>query len=75
MKNFVEVIARFDEAGQIIPLYIVFNNHNYKIDKIKEIIPAASMKSGGIGLRYTCKINGQIRYLFLEDTHWFIDKE
>jgi len=74
MKTFVKIIASFDEGGLITPLYIVFENCNYKIDKITQITQAASLKSGGMGLRYTCKINGQQRFLFLEDSQWFIDK-
>ncbi len=74
MKTFVEVIAKFDATGRILPLILIFQGKKYTIDRIKAITPAASLKSGGMGLRYTCTIQGQIRYLFLEDTHWFIEK-
>ncbi len=74
MKTFVEVLTKFDLLGRIIPLTIIFNNQHFVIDKIKYITPAASLKSGGIGIRYTCMIKGQERYLFLEDNKWFIDK-
>ena len=73
MKNLIKVIAQFEEEGIITPLYIVYEDHNYKIDKIRRVEPAASLKSGGIGLRYTCKIGGKDRYLFLEDNQWYID--
>ena len=75
MKEYLEVIAKFNINGQVIPLYIDYNKRRYKIDKIKQIIPAVSLKSGGLGLRYTCKISGQDYYLFLEEDHWFIDKK
>lgn len=74
MKQWVEVIAKFDSQGNILPLWILFQGKKYQIDKIQFITPAASLKSGGAGLRYTCLIASQQRYLFLEDTKWFIDK-
>ena len=74
MKQYVEVLAKFDLAGQIIPLYIKLHDKRYQIDKVKFIRQAASLKAGGMGLRYTCLIARQEFYLFLEDNKWFIDK-
>ena len=73
MKQYVEVIAKFDEIGRVIPLYVVFDKRNYRIDRVKNITLAASLKSGGQGVRYTCKIGGQERFLFLEENLWFIE--
>ena len=75
MKTYVDVICKYSKNGNIMPLYIVWNNgQKYSIDKITQIIPAASLYSGGIGLRYTCCIGDQQRYLFLEEGKWFIEK-
>ena len=74
MKHYIKVIAEFNLEGQIIPLALTLNDQRYKIDKVKFISTAASLKSGGQGLRYTCKINGKEWYLFLEDNRWFIDR-
>ena len=75
MKQFVDVICIYNKAGQIKPLYIVWDNGmKYPIERVTQIIPAASLRSGGMGLRYTCKIGRQERYLFLEEGKWFIEK-
>lgn len=74
-KVFVPVVAYYDIEGNITPLKIVWtNNILYSIDKITQKIPAASLKSGGYGMRYTCMIHGHVRYLYLEETRWFIEK-
>ena len=74
-KIYVSVIARYDIDGNIIPISVLWHNHlSYSIDKITQIIPAASLKSGGYGLRYTVKIQGKRRYLYLEENRWFIEK-
>ncbi|MDI9541171.1 MAG: hypothetical protein QM204_06905 [Bacillota bacterium] len=75
MKQFVDVICLNQKTGQIRPLYILWENGiKYPIDKITQIIPAASLRSGGMGLRFTCKIGNNYRYLFLEEGKWFIEK-
>lgn len=75
MKQFVNVICMYMKTGQIQPLYIVWDDGiKYPIDKVTQIIPAASLRSGGMGLRYTCKIGTAQRYLFLEEGKWFIER-
>lgn len=75
-KQYIQVIATFTKEGKIIPLSVVADNSlSYPIDKVTQIINASSLKSGGAGIRYTCHISGQVRYLFLEDTRWFIEKK
>ncbi len=74
-KKFIDVIAYYDSDGNISPLIIRWENgEEYEIDKITDIRNAASLKSGGAGVRYTCRIRGQLRYLFLDDNRWFIEK-
>ena len=43
------------------------------VDRVLDIRPAASLRSGGAGLRYTCSIAGVPTYLFLEETKWFFE--
>ncbi len=74
-KKFVDVTAYYDCDGNISPLVIHWDNGaEYEIDKIVDVRNAASLKSGGAGIRYTCRIRGQMRYLFLDDNRWFIEK-
>jgi len=75
MKQYIDVICLYQKTGQIKPIYIIWEDgRKYLIERITQIIPAASLKSGGMGLRYTCKICSQQRYLYLEEGRWFIEK-
>lgn len=74
-KTYVEVTARFDEEGKIIPIKILWNDgRTYRIDKVLNICRAASLKAGGAGIRYTCQIGKNQRYLFLEENRWFVEE-
>ena len=73
-KTYVCVDARFDIDGSIVPNTIYWEDGKvFKIDKITNICPAASIKAGGAGIRYTCKINNTLTYLFLEKARWFVE--
>lgn len=72
-KHYTEVKALFDKEGNIIPLFMTYEDTEYEIDKITDVRPAASLKSGGAGIRYTCMVDGKLTYLFLEDTKWFYE--
>ncbi len=72
IKKYVEVLARFDTKEKL-SFMLKMDDEKYEIDRIRDIRPAASLKSGGAGIRYTCSIMGVTTYLFLEDTKWFIE--
>ena len=72
-KKYVLVKAQFDTDGNIMPLSLTYEDKEWEIDRIIDIRPAASLKSGGAGIRYTCYINGKKTYLFLEETRWFFE--
>ena len=74
MKQYISVTARFDPDGNLLPLKIHWNDgRSFDIDKVTDIRYAASLKAGGAGLRYTCRIAGAEKYLFLEENRWFVD--
>lgn len=73
MKEYVEVVAKFDLDGRILPLMVKIEDDKFEVDRITDIRPAASLKSGGAGIRYTCNIMGRQTYLFLEENKWFIE--
>lgn len=59
-KVYVEVTAKFDTEGNITPLAVTWKDGTvYEIDKIVDKRRAASLKAGGIGVRYTCRIRNQ----------------
>ena len=74
-KIYVDVAAEFTPDGQMLPLWIRWEDgKRYMIDKVKHYEKAASRKAGGIGLRYTVMIQGQERYLFYEGNYqWFVE--
>lgn len=74
-KKYVEVTARFDTEGRVFPLKILWEDgSSYFIDKILDVRPAASLKAGGAGIRYTCRINMTEKFLFLEESRWFVEE-
>lgn len=74
-KVYVEVMAEFTKDGELIPKSFVWTDGiRYEIDRIKDKRRAASLKAGGAGMRYTCIIGGQEKYLFYEDNNmWFME--
>lgn len=74
-RKYVDVICLNDQAGNIKPLYLIWNNvKKYPIIKIKEICPRASLKVGGSGLRYTCVFEPNVvRHLYLDRNRWFVE--
>ncbi len=74
-KTYVEVTARFTADGRIIPFKILWDDGKiYNIDRIIDVCRAASLKVGGTGIRYTCRIGQKESYLFLEENQWFVEK-
>ena len=76
MKQYISVTAKFDSDGNILPVCINWDDgRKFVIDRITDIRYAASLKAGGAGIRYTCRIKRNEKYLFLEDNRWFINNE
>lgn len=73
-KQYVEVIARFDEDGAITPLSITWEDgRTFEIDRILDRRHAASLKVGGTGMRYLIRIGNATTYLFHEDPRWYVE--
>ena len=73
-KKYVEVTAKFDVDGTVVPLEIQWEDGTkFEIDRILDIRRAASLKAGGAGIRYTCRIRGRVKYLWLEESRWFVE--
>lgn len=69
------VNARFDVCGKIIPLSIVWpDGRSFEIDQILDVRRAASLKAGGIGTRYTCKIRNKIVNIFNDEKYWYMER-
>lgn len=73
-KQYVPVVVRFDTEGNLRPLVIEFDeDHKYPVDKVLDVRRAACQRVGGVGDRYTCRINGRVTYLWLEKGVWFVE--
>ena len=73
-KQYVPVVVRFDTEGILRPLVIEFDEeHKYPVDKVLDVRRAACQRVGGVGDRYTCRINGRVTYLWMEKGVWFVE--
>lgn len=71
-KRYVPVVVRIDENGKKEPKVIEFEDKKYLIDKILDRGPAACQSVGGVGIKYTCRVLGQITELWEEKEQWFV---
>ena len=69
-KKYVEVGAVHRTDGQILPVLLWWEDgRSYQIDRVLDIRRA-------VGRRYTCRICGKERYLWLEDDgKWFVESK
>ena len=79
-KVYVSVNEDRYKDGRIMPRYLVWEDGiRYKIDKVLDVRPAASLKAGGAGLRYTIRVKDRETYLFLEEdkagAKWFVERK
>lgn len=73
-KVFVRVLAEFDLQGRLMPQAFYWEDgRRYEIDRVLDVRRAASLKVGGSGMRYTCRVLGKPVYLFLDDRVWYME--
>ena len=80
LKVYVSVIEVRYKDGRLFPLYLVWENGvRYKIDKVLDVRPSASLKAGGAGMRYKIRVRDRETYLFLEEdkagAKWFMERK
>ena len=78
-KAYVTVQAKFFPDGRPpVPTELWWEDgRHYEVDRVLDIRPAASLKAGGLGIRYTCKVLGKTVCLFFEDenSRWFMERK
>lgn len=75
MKINLEVNADFDLDGNIRPMAITWEDGRvFEIDRILDVRRAASLKAGGVGIRYICRVRGKTVKLFNDEGRWFMEK-
>ena len=61
--------------GVVKPVMLIHHDgRQYLIDQVSEPIKCASLKSGGVGLRYTCRVRQSLLYLYFDDNMWYYEK-
>lgn len=74
-KVFVEITAAHSLSGAVRPLAIKWaDGRFFTIDRVLDVRQAVSLKAGGQGVRYTCRVCGKEIYLFCDEGHWFIEQ-
>ena len=76
VREYVDVVAEFRKDGQLVPIFFTWEDgRKYSIDRILKIERCASRKAGGVGMMYTCMIQGQESHLFYEVDKWFMERK
>ena len=74
--TYLRVDATFKPDGVIVPTMLYWTDGSpFIIDKVLDVRPGASLKHGGAGLRYLCRIQGHERSLFLVENKWFVEEK
>jgi len=83
-KVYVTVRTDFMADGTMLPREITWEDGaRFEIDRVLDIRPAAAMKAGGQGDRYTIRVSGKQTYLFFERStnltgnkigRWFVER-
>ena len=74
LRKNVTVLVRMLDNGNIVPLELVLEDgRRFTIERVIDKRKTASTKGGGVGIRYTVRINNQERYLFLDEYTWFVE--
>ena len=75
-KIYVSVRADHLLNGRIRPLmFRAKDGPVVRNDRILDEREAPSLKAGGQGMRYTCRVGEKQLYLFHDDVYWFIEAE
>lgn len=73
IKKYVPVLVHFDQEGKMTPVMIEYDEgRKFEIDKIIDVRRAACQSVGGVGDRYTVRIQGRDSYLWFEKGRWFV---
>ena len=74
-KVYAKVRADHFPDGRILPLmFRVEDGETVRIDRILEVREAPSLKMGGQGTRYTCRVGARELYLVHDRDKWFVEE-
>lgn len=68
----VAVDVHFDIDGKMLPSAMTWEDGRvFMIERVLDVRQAASLKAGGQGIRYLCRILNKQIYLWFENPKWF----
>ena len=75
-KAYIKVASIFYPDGRMEPVAFWWESgQRYPIDRVVSFCRASSLKAGGSGIRYTCRVHGRLVDLFFEEDRWFIERK
>ena len=75
-KVYVEVVARFDKDGVMMPMAFVWEDgRKYEIDKVKSKVSCHCRKAGGSVMIYKLLVAGNLFHLYFEFDKWFMERK
>jgi len=74
-KVYIEVIAHFNTEGKITPQSIIWKGRLLEVDQILDVRRAASLKAGGLGIRYNIRIGNHTTFMWLDENRWFVESK
>ena len=84
-KVYVDVKVDFDTDGNMRPRELIWEDgRRYEIDRVLDVRPAASLKAGGQGDRFTIMVAARQSYLWFERCaavsgcrlgRWFVERK
>lgn len=74
-RKYIGIMVEFTSDGRMLPREVIWGDgRKYCIDKILSAKKAAELRTGGVGIRYDCMINGREKYIFYNEWKWFIER-
>lgn len=73
MKSIIKKIAIYSMVGLMQVGLGTSVIEAFEIDRILDVHQAGSLKGGGQGMRYTCRIRSKELFLFCDDERWFVE--
>jgi len=69
-------VTNYRCSCDIRPLSIKWEDGlNSEVDRVFDVRQAPSLKGGGFGMRYSCRICNKEVYLFDDEGKWFVEKK
>ena len=73
-RAYVRVLLEVDEGGGAKPMRIYWaDGRCFDVDRLEDVRRAPASRTGGQGLRYTCRVHGRQVYLYEDGGRWFVE--